>query len=208
LKIWRLFINAPPQALFRNRARSVEPPAIFIGFVCGSKTTLCANFAATCTKSADLSMTRWGFLRRPQVGLRGVVVYFVLILFVRVGKKRFLGQATAFDAVLIILIGSVASRAVSGTAPFVASLAATLSFIVVHWLVSYFAQRSSTLSFLVKGHDTLLIKNGRVDQSALRAAHMSPDDLEEDLRQQGIKKHTDVEEARLERSGKLSVIKK
>jgi uncharacterized membrane protein YcaP (DUF421 family) len=83
-----------------------------------------------------------------------------------------------------------------------------LSFIVVHWLVSYFAQSSSTLSFLVKGHDTLLIKNGRVDQSALRAAHMSPDDLEEDLRQQGIKKHTEVEEARLERSGKLSVIKK
>ena len=143
-----------------------------------------------------------------QVGLRAVVVYFALIFFVRVGKKRFLGEATAFDAVLIILIGSVASRAVSGTAPFVASLAATLSFIVVHWIVSYFAQSSSALSFLVKGHDTVLIKNGRVDQSALRAAHMSSDDLEEDLRQQGIKKHTQVEEARLERSGKLSVIKK
>ena len=143
-----------------------------------------------------------------QVGLRAVVVYFALILFVRLGKKRFLGQATAFDAVLIILIGSVASRAVSGTAPIVASLAATLSFIVVHWIVSYFAQSSSALSFLVKGHDTVLIHNGRVDQSALRAAHMSSDDLEEDLRQQGIKKHTQVDEARLERSGKLSVIRK
>ena len=143
-----------------------------------------------------------------QVGLRAVVVYFVLILFVRIGKKRFLGQATAFDAVLIILIGSVASRGVSGTAPFVASLAATLGFIAVHWIVSYFAQSSSTLSFLVKGHDTVLMTNGRVDKSALRAAHMSSDDLEEDLRQQGIKKHTQVDEARLERSGKLSVIRK
>jgi len=143
-----------------------------------------------------------------QVSLRAVVVYFALILFVRLGKKRFLGQATAFDAVLIILIGSVASRAVSGTAPFVAALAATLSFIVVHWIVSYVAQSSSALSFLVKGHDTVLITKGRVDQSALRAAHMSADDLEEDLRQQGIKKHTQVEEARLERSGKLSVIRK
>lgn len=147
-------------------------------------------------------------LTGAQVGMRAVVVYFALVLFVRAGKKRFLGQATAFDAVLIILIGSVASRAVSGTAPFVASLAATLSFIAVHWIVSYFAQSSSALSFLVKGHDTVLIKNGRVDQSALRAAHMSSDDLEEDLRQQGIKKHTQVDEARLERSGKLSVIKK
>ena len=139
--------------------------------------------------------------------MRAVVVYFALVLFVRAGKKRFLGQATAFDAVLIILIGSVASRAVSGTAPFVASLAATLSFIAVHWIVSY-STEFVPLSFLVKGHDTVLIKNGRVDQSALRAAHMSSDDLEEDLRQQGIKKHTQVDEARLERSGKLSVIKK
>jgi uncharacterized membrane protein YcaP (DUF421 family) len=143
-----------------------------------------------------------------QVGLRALVVYFALILFVRMGKKRFLGQATALDAVLIIVVGSVASRAVSGTAPFLASLAATLCFIVVHWIVSYFAQSSSALSFLVKGHDTILMTNGRVDQNALRAAHMSSDDLEEDLRQQGIKKHTQVEEARLERSGKLSVIRK
>lgn len=91
------------------------------------------------------------------------------------------------------------------TIELVASLAATLSFIVVHWIVSYVAQSSSALSFLVKGHDTVLITKGRVD---LRAAHMSSDDLEEDLRQQGIKKHTQVEEARLERSGKLSVIRK
>ena len=33
-----------------------------------------------------------------QVGLRAVVVYFALGLFARMGKKRFLGQATAFDA--------------------------------------------------------------------------------------------------------------
>jgi hypothetical protein len=40
-------------------------------------------------------------LTTPQVVLRAAVVYFVLILFVRMGKKRFLGQATVFDAILI-----------------------------------------------------------------------------------------------------------
>jgi len=97
---------------------------------------------------------------------------------------------------------------VSGTAPFIATLAATLSFVAIHWLISYFAQSSPTLSSLVKGHDTTLIKNGRVDQSALRDAHMSRDDLEEDLRQQGVEKPDQVKEARLERSGRLSVITK
>jgi uncharacterized membrane protein YcaP (DUF421 family) len=143
-----------------------------------------------------------------QVGLRALIVYFVLILLVRLGKKRFLGQATAFDAVLIIVIGSLSSRAVSGTAPFVASLVGTFIFIMLHWLLSYFSQASPALSFLVKGHDTTLIRNGSVNREALRDAHMSADDLAEDLRQQGVDNHGDVKEARLERSGKLSVIRK
>jgi uncharacterized membrane protein YcaP (DUF421 family) len=147
-------------------------------------------------------------LTTTQVCLRAVVIYVVLIFFVRLGKKRFLGQVTAFDAVLIIMIGSIASRAVSGTAPFVATLAATLVFIVMHWLISYFSKDWPSLSFLVKGHDTTLIKNGRVDQKALRHAHMSFDDLEEDLRLQGVEEHDEVKEARLERSGKVSVIRK
>ena len=52
-----------------------------------------------------------------------------------------------------------------------------------------------------------MIKNGRVDRTALRDAHMSTDDLAEDLRLEGIANPDDVKEARLERSGRLSVIK-
>lgn len=155
-----------------------------------------------------LSATTANELTAAQVGLRALIVYFVLIFFVRLGKKRFLGEATAFDAVLIIMIGSLSSRAVSGTAPFVATLIATFIFIVLHWLLSYFSESSATLSFLVKGHDTVLIRNGQVDRKALRNAHMSADDLAEDLRQQGVDNYQDVKEARLERSGKLSVIRK
>ena len=156
----------------------------------------------------SLSASQAQDLTIAQVCLRAVIVYFFLILCVRLGKKRFLGQPTAFDAVLIILIGSVASRAVSGTAPFVATLAATLSFILVHWIISYFSQSSPALSALIKGHDTTLIKNGRVDRNAMRDAHMSSDDLDEDLRLQGVEQHGEVKEARLERSGKVSVVRK
>jgi uncharacterized membrane protein YcaP (DUF421 family) len=36
---------------------------------------------------------------------------------------------------------------------------------------------------------------------------MSPDDLKEDLREQGVENSHDVKEAGLERSGKLSVVR-
>ena len=143
-----------------------------------------------------------------QVCMRAVVVYLALIGYVRFAKKRFLGEATGFDAILVIVIGSIASRGISGTAPFVPSLAGTLTLVVFQWLVSCATESRPGLSFLVKGHDTILIRNGRIDHRALKAAHMSRDDLDEDLRQQGVENPRKVKEARLERSGKLSVIRK
>jgi uncharacterized membrane protein YcaP (DUF421 family) len=156
----------------------------------------------------ELSATKAEELTAAQVCMRAAVVYLVLIGYVRFGKKRFLGQATAFDAILVIVIGSIASRAISGTAPFGASLAGTFVLVLVHWVISYFTEDSAILGSILKGRDTILVKNGRVNRKALRGEHMSPDDLAEDLRQEGVREPSEVEEARLERSGKLSVIKK
>jgi uncharacterized membrane protein YcaP (DUF421 family) len=143
-----------------------------------------------------------------QVALRAFLVYSVVILLVRLGKKRFLAQATAFDAILLVLIGSVASRAISGTAPFFSTLLAVAVLIAVHSAASFFSCRWNTLSGLLKGNPTLIVKNGKVDRDAMRGAHMSGGDLEEDLRKKGVGEVSEVAEARLERDGMLSVLKK
>lgn len=162
--------------------------------------TLDATLGLSADKAQELSVF--------QTCARAVVVFAVLILYVRIAKKRFLSSATAFDAILLIIIGSIASRAISGTAPFIASLAGTLTLVVAHWLLSYVSRDWPSLSNLIKGHSTKLIERGRVDNAARRQAHISNDDLAEDLRTHGIESPAEVKEARLERSGKLSVIKK
>jgi uncharacterized membrane protein YcaP (DUF421 family) len=162
----------------------------------------------------DITDTALGLSLRPQqlelwqICLRAVIVYLAMIMFVRFGKKRFLSRATAFDAILVIVIGSTAARAITGNAPFFETLAAVWILIAMHWVISYFTEGSPTLGSLVKGNTTVLVRNGRVDRQALKDAHMSPDDLDEDLREQGIDDPKKVKEARLERSGKLSVIRK
>jgi uncharacterized membrane protein YcaP (DUF421 family) len=162
----------------------------------------------------DITDIALGLSLRPQqlelwqICLRAVIVYLAMIMFVRFGKKRFLSRATAFDAILVIVIGSTAARAITGNAPFFATLAAVWVLIAMHWVISYFTESSPTLGSLVKGNTTVLVRNGRIDRQALKDAHMSPDDLDEDLREQGIADPKKVKEARLERSGKLSVIRK
>lgn len=155
-----------------------------------------------------LSATKAEELSTFQVCLRAFVVYLVLIGYVRFAKKRFLGEATGFDAILVIVIGSIASRAISGTAPFIASLAGTFVLVLVHWVISFITQNSPFLSYLTKGKDTVLLRDGEIDRKALAASHMSEDDLTEGLRQEGIEMPGQVKAARLERSGKISVIRK
>jgi len=155
-----------------------------------------------------LSATKAEELSALQVSLRALVVFIILIGYVRFAKKRFLGEATGLDAILVIVIGSIASRAISGTAPFFASLAGTLVIVAAHWAISFFTRDSALLSYITMGRATVLIRNGRIDRKALRASHMSETDLAEDLREKGVEDPKDVKEARLERSGRLSVIKR
>jgi uncharacterized membrane protein YcaP (DUF421 family) len=152
-------------------------------------------------------------LKSEQLGFghmaaRALLMYVILIWVVRSAKKRFLGEATAFDMILVIVLGSIAARGLTGGAPYFPCVLAMLVLIAMHWLMSYTARDWAWFSGLIKGHSTRVIKDGRVDHQALRRAHMSRDDLDEDLRQEGVDDISRVAEARLERSGHLSVIKK
>lgn len=147
-------------------------------------------------------------LSAAQMALRAVLIYAVTLAFVRLAKKRFLAGANAFDVVVGIIIGSIASRAITGNAPMFPSMAACAAIMAMHWLFSALAVRSHGLGKLIKGSSSVLVENGKTDNEALRTAHMTERDLEEALRQQGIKDVGRVEEARLERDGSVSVIER
>jgi uncharacterized membrane protein YcaP (DUF421 family) len=142
------------------------------------------------------------------MAVRAFLMYVLLIVLVRFGKKRFLGNATAFDYILVVLVGAIAGRAMTGGAAYFPSLLGIAILIAMHWVFSALASRSPWFSHLIKGNATRLIQGGKVDAKALARAHMSKDDLSEDLRSHGEQEAHGVERAYLERSGKLSVIKK
>ena len=139
---------------------------------------------------------------------RALVMYLLLLMIVRSAKKRFLSNATAFDFILTVMVGAVGARAMTGGAPFFPATLGIIVMVGIHRTFSRIAQGSPLFGRLIKGHSTLLIQDGNVQTQALKDSHMSLDDLEEDLREKGVSSTADAAEARLERSGKLSVIKK
>lgn len=141
-----------------------------------------------------------------QMALRTLVIYAVTLILIRLGSKRFLSQATAFDVIVGIMLGSVMSRAVNGSARLLPTLAAGAALVGLHWLLAWLASRTRFGS-AVKGEPVLLIKDGQIQQQGMWETGMSTNDLEQALRLQA--QATDpakIKRAYLERNGSISVI--
>lgn len=144
-----------------------------------------------------------------QLSVRSVVIFVIALALVRVGDRRSLSEKTGFDALFIVLLGSVLARAVNGSAPFLASIGAGLVLVVVHRSFAYAAFRSHWFGKIIKGDAVDLARDGKIDWKMMKRHLVSRHDLEEDLRLDAKVEDLDrIRVARLERSGDISFIKK
>jgi uncharacterized membrane protein YcaP (DUF421 family) len=144
-----------------------------------------------------------------QISLRGIIVFLATLIMVRLGHKRSLARKTPFDAVLLVILAAVLSRAINGSAPFFPTLGGGVVLVLLHRLFAYLAYHSHRFGILVKGAPDTIVREGECDFPMMRRNHVSMHDLEEDMRLNG---HLDdlskVRLARVERSGDISFIKK
>jgi uncharacterized membrane protein YcaP (DUF421 family) len=142
------------------------------------------------------------------VSIRGIIVFVVTLAIVRLGTKRSLAEKTAFDAVLVVIIGSMLARAINGSGPFFATLGGGFVLVIVHRLLGLAAYHSHTFGMLVKGAPAVLVQNGRIQHKNMLRNHVSEHDLEEDMRLEAKTEDLGkIRIARVERSGDISFIK-
>ena len=126
---------------------------------------------------------------------------------IRVGHKRSLSRKTAFDAVLIVILASVLSRAINGSAAFFATLGGGLVLVLLHRLLAFIAYHSHWFGCLIKGESEVIIEDGDFVWTTMRRNHISTHDINEDIR---LSMHAEdiskVKKARVERSGDVSFI--
>src|SRR5438045_9374664 len=72
-----------------------------------------------------------------QISLRGIIVFLVTLVTMRLGHKRSLSRKTPFDAVLLVILAAVLSRAINGSAAFFATLGGRV-VLLVHYVLLQF----------------------------------------------------------------------
>ncbi len=139
--------------------------------------------------------------------LRSVVVYGFLLVSFRVAGKRLLGQLTAFDLVVLLIISNVLQNAAIGNdVSLGGGLLGAAVIILLNVMVAWLTFRHKRLERLVENTPTVIVKHGHVIRANLDREHMSLAELRAALRKEGIATMSEVRYAILEEDGHVSVI--
>lgn len=138
---------------------------------------------------------------------RAVLVFAYGLALVRLAGRRVFAQWSALDIIVAIVTGSSLSRALTGAADLLGTLAAMTLLIGLHWALTQVSARSVRLSALLEGGSVALGEGGRIDGRTRIRHGVSASNLEEALRSAGLRDMSDASLVVLEPSGKISILK-
>jgi uncharacterized membrane protein YcaP (DUF421 family) len=148
-------------------------------------------------------------LNSLQMICRSILAFVLTLGLIRLAGIRTFGKRSAFDNVIIIMLGSIFSRVVVGASPFLPTSLGCVAFVLVHRLLGWLSFHSDWIGRLVKGSKVSLYADGRPNAENMRKAAVSEKDLMESVR---LRINSDdlqqVKEIIIERSGDISVIRK
>jgi len=142
-----------------------------------------------------------------EIILRTAVIYVVVLLLLRVAGKRELGQMSAVDLVVILVIANAVQNAMTGgDNSLIGGIIAASTLVAMNLVFSRVASRLPYLERLFTSEPTLLIDDGKLMERHLANENVTRAEVEMAAREHGIDDLAKVRAAILERDGSISII--
>ena len=137
--------------------------------------------------------------------LGAAAVFLVLMVVLRVMGKRELSQMTAFELVMLFVIGDIVGESVvAEDTSLVGALIATATFAVLTVLFSWISYRWAPARPVGDGVPCIGLIDGAPDERVMRRERVTVDDLADAARAQGIKDLAEIRLGLLEPNGSFS----
>jgi uncharacterized membrane protein YcaP (DUF421 family) len=138
--------------------------------------------------------------------LRASLVYLFILFVVRLLGKRSIGNLSAFDLIVALMIGEVSDEIIFGDVTLQKGFVAVVVIALWHFVNAWTSYRSKAIDKLTAGSPRVLVEHGQIHREALAAERLSEDELWSNLRMQGVEDLAEVRQACLEPSGHVSVL--
>lgn len=140
---------------------------------------------------------------------RSAILYFVVVLAIRLMGKRQIGELQPSELVITILISEVAAIPIQDNSlPLISAIIPVMILICLEIFFSVINMKSVTMRNAFSGKAVTVIKNGEIDQKKMKSLRFTIDDLLAALRQQEVFDIDEIDTAIVETNGTLSVFKK
>lgn len=136
-------------------------------------------------------------------------MYVAVTIAIRLMGKRQIGDMQPNELVVTLLISEIAAIPLQDSdQPVLYGLVAIFVLVIIEIIISVLTMKSFFIRKIMSGKSAVIIKNGQVDQQAMRDVRMTVLDLVELLRGQNVFDISTVAFAVLEVNGELSVLLK
>ncbi len=140
---------------------------------------------------------------------RSVILYFVVIIAIRLMGKRQIGQLQPSELVITILISEVAAIPIQDNSlPLITAIIPVMVLICLEIILSVISMKSIVIRNAFSGKAVTVIENGKINIKKMKSLRFTTDDLIAALRQQDVFDIDEVDTAIVETNGSLSVLKK
>ncbi len=148
----------------------------------------------------QLSVPWWEFV------IRAVVVYFFVLVVLRITGKRQVGQLAPFDLVLLLILANTVQNSMNaGDNSLIGGLISATAIVSLNYVIALLAYKSKTVEAIVEGRPQVLIHNGKLFDDVLKQEKLSHHELMSALRGAGCDNIEDVHVAVLENNGRITV---
>lgn len=149
------------------------------------------------------------FLPYLTIAGKSIVIYLFIIAAIRIFGKKELSQLSVIDLVFILLISNSVQNAMVGSNNEVeGGIAAALGLFIANYLFKFLLRAFPGFSHIAQGDKMMLIHDGQLITENLRKSMLSVQELEQVVREHGVKNISDVDLAVLEVDGNISVLSK
>ena len=141
--------------------------------------------------------------------VRTVILYFAILISMRIMGKRQLGEMEISEFIVAALIADLAATPLQDIGiPLLNGLVPIIIMFCFEIIIAGLNMRSIKLRKLTYGRPEIIIRNGRIIREAMQKNRFTLDELMQELRAQGLTDTAQVEYAVLETNGQLSIILK
>ncbi len=141
--------------------------------------------------------------------IRTILLYFFIILAVRLMGKRQISDLQPSELVITLVISDIAAIPMQNTSqPLLSGIVPVLVLVALEIAASIFMMKNSTFRKLICGSPIVVIRDGELLQSQMRRLRLTTEDLCVQLRQQNIFSIEDIQYCIVETNGSVSVLEK